>query len=118
MTMAPAFTFERTPVRAPARVLALGAYLKNAACLLEPERVAWSPLHGDLGTPDACAALEQSAEALQQVAHGPIDAVAHDLHPDFHSTRVAQRIAAHLGVPAFAVQHHHAHVSAVAAEHG
>jgi hypothetical protein len=39
---------------------------------------------------------------------------AHDLHPDFSSTRLAQS----LGVPTLAAQHHHAHVAAVAAENG
>ncbi len=98
-------------------VLALGAWLKNAACLRSADgRVRWSKLHGDLGTPEACAALEASAEAL--IEGETIDAVAHDLHPDFHSTRLAQALAHRLGVPAVGVQHHHAHIGVVMAEHG
>lgn len=111
------------PTPAPARVLACGAYLKNTACLVEPDgaggtRVLWSPLHDDLGTPAACAALEASVAALAAAAGGPVAAVAHDLHPDFHSSRVAVAWAQRLGVPAVAVQHHHAHIAVVQAELG
>ena len=100
------------------RVLAVGAWLKNTAGLLDGDRYTASPLHGDLGTPDACAALEASVEALVRNARGPIDAVAHDLHPDFHSTRLALHWADRLGVPAIGVQHHHAHLAVVQAERG
>ena len=95
-------------------VLALGAWLKNAACRLDGSTVNWSPPHGDLGTPAACAALEESAERLLE--GGRVDAVAHDLHPDFHSTRLALALAERLRVPAIGVQHHHAHVAVVVAE--
>jgi hydrogenase maturation protein HypF len=100
-----------------ASVLALGAYLKNRACRLDAGGgIAWSALHGDLGTREACTALEASAERLLDEAEGRIDAVAHDLHPDFHSTRVALALAGRLGVPAHGVQHHHAHIAVVLAE--
>ena len=99
-------------------VLACGAWLKNAACLLADDgRPVWSHPHGDLSDPAACAALEASVHRLL-AAHGqPVAAVAHDLHPDFFSTRLALRLAAELGVPAIGVQHHHAHIAAVLAEH-
>ncbi|MFM2058552.1 MAG: hypothetical protein RLY71_2937 [Pseudomonadota bacterium] len=106
------------PVAAPARVLAFGAWLKNSAGLLDGREFMASPLHGDLGTPQACAALDASIGALVAAARGPIEAVAHDLHPDFYSTRLAQTWAERLGVPAIAVQHHHAHIAVVQAEQG
>jgi hydrogenase maturation protein HypF len=104
-----------------ARILACGAYLKNTACLFDtefPDTPRWSAVHGDLSDPVACAALSQSAHALLAQAGSRVDAIAHDLHPDFFSTRLAQQLAQALGVPAVAVQHHHAHMAAVMAEHG
>ncbi|MDP2678635.1 MAG: carbamoyltransferase HypF [Rhodoferax sp.] len=104
-----------------ARILACGAFLKNAACLLDtdaPGAPLWSVQHGDLSDPAACEALEQSVRALLAQAGGPIDAVAHDLHPDFFSTHLALRLAHEHGVSVYAVQHHHAHIAAVLAEHG
>ncbi|WP_158219638.1 carbamoyltransferase HypF [Ideonella sp. A 288] len=114
----PALAAIGLPRRAPARVLACGAFLKNTAGLLIDDQLWLSPLHDDLSDPSACAALERSIDALLAQANGRIDAVAHDLHPDFHSSRVAVRTAAALGVPAIAVQHHHAHIAAVQAEQG
>ena len=102
-------------------VLAVGAWLKNAACLVLRGQPHWSPVHGDLSDPAACEALEQSVQALlrQAVAAGaPVRAIAHDLHPDFFSTQLAVATAEALGVPAVGVQHHHAHLAAVVAEHG
>ncbi|MCW5667166.1 MAG: carbamoyltransferase HypF [Piscinibacter sp.] len=104
------------PRAAAAPVLACGAYLKNRAARLDGSRVTWSAEHGDLGDAAACAALERSADGL--LAMGSVHAVAHDLHPDFHSTRLAAALAERLGVPAIGVQHHHAHIAAVIAEQG
>lgn len=104
-----------------ARILACGAFLKNAACLFDtqaPGTPLWSAVHGDLSDPAACVALEQSVQALLAQASGPIDAVAHDLHPDFFSTHLALRLAQEHQVPAIAVQHHHAHIAAILAERG
>ncbi len=106
------------PQRARRSVLAFGAFLKNTICLLEDGAAHLSPIHGDLASPEACAALHESAEALVASASRRIEAVAHDLHPDFESTRLALAWAERLQVPAVAVQHHHAHVGVVQAERG
>lgn len=104
-----------------ARILACGAYLKNAACVLDTDAVdkpLWSDQHGDLSNPDACRDLEQSVRILMNRVGGRVDVVAHDLHPDFFSTHLARRVAQALNIEAIAVQHHHAHIASVSAEHG
>ncbi len=110
-------------IGAPARtgtrpILALGAWFKHAACLLEDGHARFGPNLGDLDNADACRGVEPAVAALLAASAHPPRAVAHDLHPDFHSTRVALATAARLGVPAIGVQHHHAHAGAVLAEHG
>ena len=106
----------RLPVTAPACVLACGAWLKNTACLLDGDTVWQSSIHGDLGIPDNRSALVESLSRLRDISSRPIQAVAHDLHPDFFSTEIALRIARELGVPAIGVQHHHAHIARIQAE--
>lgn len=108
----------RLPRPAQQRVLACGAYLKNRVCLVEGDQVHWSGLHGDLSDPSSRHALAQSVEGLLAQAGGALHAVAHDLHPDFYSTQFATDLAQRLGIPAHAIQHHHAHVGAVLAELG
>ena len=102
----------------PLPVLAVGAWLKNAACLADARGTHWSAVHGDLRDPAACRALEASARKLASQASEAVRAVAHDLHPDFYSTRLAQVLADEWQVNAIGVQHHHAHIAAVMAEHG
>lgn len=104
------------PHAAARRVLALGVDGKNRACLLDGHAVHWSALHGDLSEGASRAALLQSVDALLARASGPVQAVAHDLHPDFYSTQLALALAQRLQVPAVGVQHHHAHIAVVLAE--
>ena len=102
-------------------VLAFGAYLKNRIGWWDGERLHGSALHGDLGSAQACTALQASASALVQQCQASgqrLEAVAHDLHPDFHSTECALQWAERLQLPALAVQHHHAHLAGVACTQG
>ena len=98
-------------------ILAMGAWFKNTLCITSGEHAYISKTVGDLDTPDACRAHEQTARALLAMLGEKPHAIAHDLHPDFHSSRFAAQLAAELEVPLIAVQHHHAHIAALCAEH-
>ena len=107
------------PLSHPAKpVLAVGAWYKNTLCLTSGQQAFVSKTVGDMDSPDACRAHEEMVRMLLEWLREKPAAVAHDLHPDFHSTRFAARLAAELEVPRIAVQHHHAHIAAVCAEHG
>ena len=98
-------------------VLAAGAWFKNAVCGVRAGEARMSRVVGDLNTPEACVGHEAETAAMLEWL-GPPAAIAHDLHPDFHSSRHAAGIALRLGATAVPVQHHHAHIAAVCAEHG
>jgi hydrogenase maturation protein HypF len=105
------------PFATAAPVLAAGAWFKNSLCGVKAGLARMSRVVGDLNTPEACVAHEEEAEKLRSWLGRPA-VIAHDLHPDFHSSRQAAATAAKLGAIALPVQHHHAHIASVCAEHG
>jgi len=99
-------------------VLAVGGWLKNTICVTRGNEAFVSQHIGDLDNAAACGFLEESVAHLLAILDVEPALVAHDLHPDFHSTRFAVDFAAVRGIPVRGVQHHHAHIAAVCAEHG
>lgn len=104
--------------RAGPSVLALGGWFKNTVCATRGDEAFVSQHLGDLENAAACGFHEEATAHLLSILELEPEIVAHDLHPDFHSTRFAQAFAAQRGIPTLAVQHHQAHLAAVAAEHG
>jgi hydrogenase maturation protein HypF len=103
------------PGPAAAPILACGAELKNTFCLATDGR-AWVSHHvGDLRNAATLAAFTDGVAHFQTLFDDEPAVVAHDLHPEYLSTKYAleREAARHV-----AVQHHHAHLAAVLAEHG
>jgi hydrogenase maturation protein HypF len=102
--------------RAVARpVLGCGALLKNTFCLARGTEAVLGPHIGDLENLETFKAYRESIARMEQFLDVRPEVLAHDLHPDYLSTHYA---LGRRDVQTVAVQHHHAHVAAVMAEHG
>jgi hydrogenase maturation protein HypF len=97
-----------------APTLGTGAELHGAFCLAAGRRAYLSQHIGDLTTEEAMASFGSALDRYERLFGLQPELVAHDLHPDFLSSRFARE----LSVPTVAVQHHHAHIASVMAEHG
>jgi hydrogenase maturation protein HypF len=105
------------PANGPS-VLALGAQMKSTVTLTAGRFADVSPYLGDLHNPKVCERLDETVERYLRRQRFTPDALACDRQPDLYSTRVAHRLAMDWNVPLLQIQHHHAHVAAVLAEHG
>jgi hydrogenase maturation protein HypF len=94
------------------RILAVGAFLKNAVAVAARDEAFVGQHIGDLETVQARAAFERAIEDLERLFEIRPEIVACDLHPDYPSTGFARRS----GLPVVAVQHHAAHAFACMAE--
>jgi hydrogenase maturation protein HypF len=107
----------RLPSAGPS-VLAFGAYLKNTICVTRGNEAFLSAHIGDLDNAATCSFQDETVQRMTDLLAVQPHIVAHDLHPDDYSTRAAIAYAQQHGLPTLAVQHHHAHIAAVCAEHG
>ncbi|HSL24597.1 MAG TPA: carbamoyltransferase HypF [Vicinamibacterales bacterium] len=101
------------PFAAP--VLACGALLKNTFCFGIGDRAYLGPHIGDLENLETFESFRESIERMQRFLGVEPEIIAHDLHPDYFSTRYA---LARPEAKKIGVQHHHAHVVSALAEHG
>lgn len=99
-------------------VLACGAWLKNTLCVTQDRNALITPVIGDLDSAQVRTKVDETVLRMCQIMNMQPEVVAHDLHPDFYSTQFACRYAARFDLPLIAVQHHHAHIAAICAEHG
>jgi hydrogenase maturation protein HypF len=108
------FVPDTLPLPATRPLLAVGAELKNTFTLARDGR-AWVGHHiGDLRNYETLASFTDGIAHFQRLFAIEPELIAHDLHPEYLSTKYAlEREGVHV-----AVQHHHAHLAAVLAEHG
>jgi hydrogenase maturation protein HypF len=96
-------------------VLAVGGELKNTFCLTDGSRAYMSGHIGDMATWETLRAFERAVGQLSEIRGEPMRLAA-DLHPGYHTRAWAERNAGDR--PLDLVQHHHAHVVSLLAEHG
>ena len=96
-------------------VLACGAELKNTFCLAKGTQAVVSQHVGDLANAETLRSFAEGIEHFRRLFDVEPELVAHDLHPDYLSTKYAAELA---GVELCGVQHHHAHVAACLADNG
>lgn len=93
--------------------LALGGELKNTVCITRGQEAFISQHLGGLNNRATIEFFHETIAHWTRFLGVSIERVACDLHPDFYTSQWASQ----LGYPVIPVQHHHAHLAAVAAEH-
>ncbi len=102
------------PFQTHRHVLALGAELKSTVSVAKNDWVVPSHHIGDLEHLATYRSFLQAVEHLPRLYGVRPELVAHDMHPEYLSSKWAEQ----LDLPTIAVQHHHAHVAACMVEHG
>ncbi len=95
-------------------LFAAGGQLKSAFCLASGRFAYVGPHIGDLDNDDCIRAYRESLERLQRLLRISPDLAVCDMHPGYASTALAEETQ----LPLLRVQHHHAHIASVMAEHG
>lgn len=106
------------PIPCPAPILAVGAQLKGTFALGKDRRAIISHHMGDLDHFSAYRAFERDIELYEKLFAITPEYIAHDLHPDYASTRYAVKRSPSAGAGIIAVQHHQAHIASCMVENG
>jgi hydrogenase maturation protein HypF len=103
------------PIPTHKPLVAVGPHLKNTFTLAH-EGTAYVSQHvGDLENLETLEHFRQSLDAFGRLFRVEPAVAVRDLHPGYLSTRIAEDLGLERTL---SVQHHHAHIAAVAAEHG
>ncbi len=100
-----------------AQIFATGPQLKNAFALSKGAYVYLSQYFGDLDGMEINKIYCDTMDWMKDLFEIQPQAVACDLHPRYVTTGFAEDYANQYKVPIYRVQHHHAHVASVMAEH-
>ncbi len=94
-------------------ILAVGGELKNTVCVIRGSEAFLSQHVGDLENLESYNFFNEAVTHLQHILEVQPQVIAHDLHPDYFSTKWALEREDLQHIP---VQHHHAHIAACMAE--
>jgi len=100
------------------QVLAAGPQMKNTFCLTRDRYAFLSHYIGEMENWETYQDYQRAIHHYESLFRIQPKAIGYDLHPDYLSTKYALQRAEAEGLPAFAIQHHHAHLAAGMMEHG
>ena len=103
----------RMPFETPA-IMGAGGHMKAAVAFARGGSIVLGQHIGDLDTLAIRRRYRSTADDLRELIGGRPEWIAHDLHPDYESTRYADES----GLKNIPIQHHHAHIASCMAEHG
>jgi hydrogenase maturation protein HypF len=104
---------KRTPVNLGKRcILGVGPELNANATLYNNGFAITSPHVGNVRNPATLEYLQETVSNLKRLLGATFEVIAHDLHPQFLSTRFAKETASDHGLELVPVQHHRAHIAA------
>lgn len=98
-------------------IIATGSWLKNTACVAKNDKAILSQHIGDLDRVSNCQTLKKAVEHLSELFEIKPEIIVCDMHPDFYSTHLAEELADKYNAKLMPVQHHHAHIASVMAQH-
>ncbi|MDD1700787.1 MAG: carbamoyltransferase HypF [Methanoregula sp.] len=93
-------------------ILGVGPELNANATIYKNNFTVTSPHVGNVRNPATLEYLQETVRNLQRLLGATFDVIAHDLHPQFLSTRFAREVASEHGLELIPVQHHRAHIAA------
>ncbi|WP_028936730.1 carbamoyltransferase HypF [Pseudonocardia spinosispora] len=99
-------------------VLGCGAELKSTFCLARGEHAFLSHHIGDLGNYETLRSYTSGIAHFGELFDVDPVVLAHDLHPEYLSTKFAHDTADRRDVELLGVQHHHAHLASCLADNG
>lgn len=98
-------------------ILAMGSDLKNAFAMNKGSEVLVGPHIGDLQNASTHATLEWTIDRYEKLFSIQPEKIIVDSHPQFFSSHLGERIGKSSQIAVIPVQHHHAHIASVMAEH-
>ena len=99
------------------KILATGGDLKNTFCLSKGPFAYLSQHHGDLNDFEIHGIYEENINRMKEMLRIKPEVVVCDMHPGYFSSSFGKKYGEENGIEVIEVQHHHAHIASVIAEH-
>ena len=98
-------------------IFAAGGQLKNSFALAKDSFIYMSQFFGDMDSEASRKIYENNVSRMSELFRIKPEKAVCDLHPLYYTTGFAEKYAEKAGIELLRVQHHHAHVASVMAEH-